>query len=85
MERVEGPVRPLIAEHLERLLLRRGGKGNEGQVLVTAVARELVGELVLPIGCGLLGFRLDLGVLLERVTLVGKGALELERARSRLG
>ena len=28
VERVEGSVRPLIAEHLERLLLRRGGKGN---------------------------------------------------------
>ena len=82
---MEGTVGPLVAEHLERLLLRRGGEGHEGQVLVTAVARQLVGELIFPIGGSVLGLRLDLGVLLERVALVSKSALELERARSRLG
>ena len=70
VERMERPVGKLLAEYLERLLLGGRRERAEREVLVPPVGRQLISELVFPVGGALLSLRLDLGILFQRVPLV---------------
>lgn len=76
MEGAEGAVLHRLAEHLQRGIFRRGGEGEEGQVLVLAVGQQLPDQLVLGVHL-LLRHALRLGVFLQRVPQIRKGRLQL--------
>lgn len=76
MEGAEGAVLHGLAEHLQRRVLRRGGEGEEGQVLVLAVGQQLPDQLVLGVHL-LLRHALRLSVFLQCVPQIRQGRLQL--------
>ena len=70
VEGVEGAVRILLPEHLQGLVLRRGGKGKEAQVLVLAVGDHLPHQTVLCVLQLVLGLALQLRIFFEGVVSI---------------
>ena len=67
MERVEGAVRPFLAEDLQCFILWRSGKGVEAEVLMLSCGDQLLQELVV-LGIQIfLRFSLQLRILSQRL------------------
>ena len=84
VERADPAVGQLLAEELERLGLRRGGEGEEGEVLVLAVVQHLLDDAVLGVADFLLALAFELGIFAQGVGGVRQGDFQLHRAVARL-
>ena len=80
MERVEGAVCVLLPEHFQRLVLWRGSKGEETQILVLAVGDHLPHQTVLCVLQFILRLAFQLCILLEGVMGIRQGHFQLHGA-----